>query len=83
MNATPDAPELARLWTGVRDAWMVADTTAGGPLTYPALVPQKRIDFVTVSAGTRVESAAVPDDATLIGASDHRPVVTQLVLGRR
>jgi beta-glucosidase-like glycosyl hydrolase/endonuclease/exonuclease/phosphatase family metal-dependent hydrolase len=83
MNATPDAPELARLWTGVRDAWMVAGTTSGGPLTYPALQPQKRIDFVTVSAGTRVESAAVPDDPALVGASDHRPVVTQLVLGRR
>jgi beta-glucosidase-like glycosyl hydrolase/endonuclease/exonuclease/phosphatase family metal-dependent hydrolase len=83
LNATPDAPELARLWTGVRDAWMVAGTTTGGPLTYPAVQPQKRIDYVTVSSGTRVDSAAVPDDPALVAASDHRPVVAELVISRR
>ena len=83
LNATPDAPELSRLWTGIRDAWMVAGTTTGSPLTYPAITPQKRIDFVTVSAGTKVLTAAVPDDPALAGASDHRPLVTELQLGRR
>lgn len=82
LNAPPDALELSRLWTGVRDAWMVAGSRTGQPLTYPALQPVKRIDYVTVSAGIRVERASVPTDMGVIAASDHRPVVAELILPR-
>lgn len=74
LNAEPAAPELAPLWTRLSDAW----TSAEPGLTYPAAVPAKRIDYVSVSAGVRVRHAAVVD--TL--ASDHRPVVADLVVGR-
>ncbi|MFD3491651.1 endonuclease/exonuclease/phosphatase family protein [Streptomyces sp. NPDC058690] len=72
-NAEPGAPELAPLWEEL------ADADPGAP-TYPALNPVKRIDFVAVSKdGVRVRDAAVAE--TL--ASDHRPVVADLLLLRR
>nr|WSW67986.1 endonuclease/exonuclease/phosphatase family protein [Streptomyces sp. NBC_00995] len=71
-NAGPAAPELAPLW-GTLD-----DVEPGGP-TYPALNPVQRIDYVAVSGDTvRVRDAAVAE--TL--ASDHRPVVADLLLRR-
>ncbi|WP_030973910.1 MULTISPECIES: endonuclease/exonuclease/phosphatase family protein [unclassified Streptomyces] len=71
-NAEPGAPELAPLWEEL------ADADPGAP-TYPALNPVKRIDFVAVSKdGVRVRDAAVAE--TL--ASDHRPVVADLLLRR-
>jgi endonuclease/exonuclease/phosphatase family metal-dependent hydrolase len=75
LNADPDAPELAPLLARVHDTWPGAD--AG--LTYPADTPVKRIDFVTAAGSVRVLGATVPD--TL--ASDHRPVVTQLLVAGR
>jgi endonuclease/exonuclease/phosphatase family metal-dependent hydrolase len=73
-NAEPGAPELAPLWAGLQDAG-----PATGQGTYPALNPEKRIDFVTASRdGVAVRDVTVPD--TL--ASDHRPVVADLVLRR-
>jgi len=72
LNAPPDAPEIQPLFTKLRDAWPVAN---GPGLTDPADVPIKRIDYVLVSKHFRVRSASVP--ATL--ASDHRPVVMDLI----
>ncbi len=80
LNAPPEAAELSRLWTGVRDAWMVAGQISGGPLTYPATNATKRIDYVTVSDRITVSSAAVPTDPAVLAASDHRPVVAELTL---
>ncbi|MGW1546487.1 endonuclease/exonuclease/phosphatase family protein [Streptomyces sp. NPDC002346] len=72
-NAEPDAPELAPLWEDLTDAEPNAPT-------FPALDPVKRIDFVAVSKDSvRVRDAAVAE--TL--ASDHRPVVADLLLLRR
>ncbi|MFB6780215.1 endonuclease/exonuclease/phosphatase family protein [Streptomyces sp. NPDC056352] len=72
-NAEPSAPELAPLWKDLTDAEPNAPT-------FPALDPVKRIDFVAVSKdGVRVRDAAVAE--TL--ASDHRPVVADLLLLRR
>lgn len=71
-NAPPTAPELAPLWKEL------TDIEPGGP-TYPAQDPVQRIDYVAVSKDTvRVRSAAVAE--TL--ASDHRPVVADLLLRR-
>lgn len=74
-NAEPDAPELAPLWTRLRDAWCAGTGTG---LTYPAGVPVKRIDYVTVSGRAYVRHAEVP--ATLV--SDHRPVLADLLVWR-
>lgn len=81
-NATHAAPELGPLWGQLADAWVLANGTGGG-LTYPADAPDRRIDYVAVSRdtgarGIEVRSVAVPQ--TL--ASDHRPVVADLVLTR-
>ncbi|MFD5071185.1 endonuclease/exonuclease/phosphatase family protein [Streptomyces sp. NPDC058369] len=71
-NAAPTAPELAPLWQEL------TDIEPGGP-TYPAQGPVQRIDYVAVSKDTvRVRDAAVAE--TL--ASDHRPVVADLLLRR-
>lgn len=75
LNAGPDAPELRPLFHALRDTW----NPAGGPgLTYPAAQPVKRIDYVLVSRHFDVTGSIVP--ATQ--ASDHRPVVTRLILRR-
>jgi len=71
-NAPPAAPELAPLWKEL------TDIEPGGP-TYPAKNPVQRIDYVAVSKdAVRVRDAAVAE--TL--ASDHRPVVADLLLRR-
>jgi len=75
LNAPPDAAEIQPLLERLNDAWPV---TAGPGLTDPADEPRKRIDYVLVSKHFRVQSASVP--MTL--ASDHRPVVVDLVLAR-
>jgi beta-glucosidase-like glycosyl hydrolase/endonuclease/exonuclease/phosphatase family metal-dependent hydrolase len=79
-NAEPGAPELAGLWTAVSDSWTTASHTTGGPSTYPAVTPVKRIDFVTVGPKIRVRDAAVPPRPGVTEASDHRPVVANLFL---
>jgi endonuclease/exonuclease/phosphatase family metal-dependent hydrolase len=73
LNAGPDAPELGPLFAVLRDAW---SSSGDAGLTYPASQPVKRIDYVLVSRAFAVERAFVA--ATL--ASDHRPVVAELVL---
>jgi endonuclease/exonuclease/phosphatase family metal-dependent hydrolase len=75
LNARPDAPELRPLLVRVRDTWQ---SSAGPGLTYPADKPEKRIDYVLASKHFRVRSASVPDTE----ASDHRPVVVDLLLNR-
>ena len=80
LNAPHEAPELAKLWTRLSDSWIAAPRTSGGPSTYPATTPVKRIDFVTVGSGIRVQHAAVPDAPGATEASDHRPVVADLFL---
>jgi hypothetical protein len=38
--------------------------------------------FVTVAAGIDVRAAAIPDDPALLAASDHRPVLADVMLDR-
>ena len=75
LNAGPEAPELQPLLQRVRDTWQAS---AGPGFTYPAIEPEKRIDYVLTSMHFRVRSASVP--ATQ--ASDHRPVLVDLLLSR-
>jgi endonuclease/exonuclease/phosphatase family metal-dependent hydrolase len=72
LNAPPDAPEMQPLLIRLRDAWPTAN---GDGFTYPATKPVKRIDYVLTSPHYRVLSARVPET----NASDHRPVVVELV----
>ena len=77
MNAKPEAPELRPLLHRLRDAWPGAGVGPG--FTYPADAPSERIDYVLVSPHFRIRSASVP----VTQASDHRPVVVDLVLDGR
>ncbi|MEV5988047.1 endonuclease/exonuclease/phosphatase family protein [Streptomyces sp. NPDC052051] len=72
-NAEPSAPELARLWGPLTDA------APSGGMTYPAVDPAQRIDLVTVSPEITV--TGTHEVATV--ASDHRPVVADLLVRRR
>ncbi len=76
-NAVPDAPVLAPLWQHLTDAWYAVNGAAGGE-TFPADVPVKRIDYVAVSSGIAVTGCEVP----VTVASDHRPVVADLVVAK-
>lgn len=75
LNAGPDAPELQPLRRRLRDAWS-GQTDSG--YTYPAERPTKRIDYVLVTPAFLVRSAQVLETR----ASDHRPVVADLVLSK-
>ena len=50
----------------------------GTGLTYPAITPTKRIDYVTASTEVKVVTSRVVETV----ASDHRPVVADLVVRR-
>ncbi len=79
-NATPQAPELAPLWDVLTDAH--AEAGEGDGFTFPADVPDRRIDYVAVSDGIAVQHAWVPADGVAAFSSDHRPVVADLELPR-
>ncbi|MGH7652855.1 MAG: endonuclease/exonuclease/phosphatase family protein [Gemmatimonadaceae bacterium] len=76
LNAPPDAPEIQPLLERLHDSW---PQSAGPGLTDPADHPRNRIDYVLVSKHFSVRGVSVP--VTL--ASDHRPVVVDLVLYNR
>ncbi|MFF4756501.1 endonuclease/exonuclease/phosphatase family protein [Streptomyces sp. NPDC002514] len=71
-NAEATAPELAELWGPL------ADAAPNGGKTYPAVDPVSRIDLVTVSSGISVTGVR----AVATTASDHRPVVADLLVRR-
>ena len=73
LNASPDAPELQPLFERLRDTWQKAVDPG---FTYPAENPVKRIDYVLASSHFLVRSALV----AITRASDHRPVVVELLL---
>lgn len=81
LNEAADGPAWTTLGACVRDG---ADAVARQP-TYPAHRPRHRIDAVLVSAGfdVRVRVAGAVDglDAEVLSAaSDHLPLVAELVL---
>jgi endonuclease/exonuclease/phosphatase family metal-dependent hydrolase len=77
LNATPDAAELQPLFRRLDDLWQAAAAAGGSAgLSYPALKPLKRIDYVLGSSGIRASSIRTIESI----ASDHRPVVADLVL---
>lgn len=73
LNAVPSAPELQPLFTRLRDGWPHG---IGTGVTYPAVKPVRRIDYVLASDHFRVIFARVLPSQ----ASDHRPVMIDVVI---
>lgn len=82
-NAEPTSPELQPLWRSVQDTWADAPITSGTGLTYPAVLPTKRIDYVTASPNIVTVGAAIPADDLASAASDHRPMVATVKIPYR
>jgi endonuclease/exonuclease/phosphatase family metal-dependent hydrolase len=77
-NATPESAVIARARAaGLRDAWSECGGDPKGGLTYPAVSPVKRIDYLFLRGDLRCLSARVLDS----DASDHRPVVFEVGRG--
>ena len=77
MDFPPDRSELAPLFTRLGDAWASAGGDPG--FTFPSDRPDRRIDYVLLSGPVRATSARVPDTT----ASDHRPVIADILLSPR
>jgi endonuclease/exonuclease/phosphatase family metal-dependent hydrolase len=76
LNAMPGSPEIAAMTEDLADAW--ASAGDGDGYTYDAETPHGRIDYVLTSPDVVARAAAViPSDA-----SDHLPVVADLILPR-
>ena len=75
LNAPPGAHELQPIFTHLKDSWTVS---ADSGFTYPATAPVRRIDYVFTSKHFRVSAVSVSESQ----ASDHRPVIVDLVVNR-
>lgn len=73
LNAPPQAAELQPLFAKLKDVWSSLEDPG---FTYPAALPVRRIDYILASPHFRARSVRVP----VITASDHRPVVADLIL---
>lgn len=76
LNAEPEDPELSPLWDVFEDAWDLKGEGDGRTLFSNRKT--KRIDYVLVAGGVQVERVWVPQTT----ASDHLPVVADIVLTR-
>jgi endonuclease/exonuclease/phosphatase family metal-dependent hydrolase len=85
INEGPDGPAWGTLAAAMADAHATAPW--GTAATFPAPAPDRRIDGIFVSSGVCVVRCGVPPDlpfppAGPAVASDHLPVVADLVLPR-
>ncbi|WP_158301745.1 endonuclease/exonuclease/phosphatase family protein [Paenibacillus mesophilus] len=71
-NARPDAPELLPLFAVFPDTWAEVRRVPG--YTFPADVPDRKIDYILAGSGFEVVRTDVVDT----GASDHRPLIAEL-----
>jgi endonuclease/exonuclease/phosphatase family metal-dependent hydrolase len=79
LNELPGGKAVAHLTHRLLwDVWLLGGDVSGE--TYPADEPTARIDYLFVSAGIRVERAIVPPIPDAHAASDHRPIVAELVV---
>lgn len=85
-NARPGAQEMAPITARLRDVWLEAGrATPDNPdgLTAAAQLsgaPTNRIDYIFASPHVAIETAFVPTDSQTRLASDHYPVVADIVL---
>ncbi|HYE57307.1 MAG TPA: endonuclease/exonuclease/phosphatase family protein, partial [Rhodothermales bacterium] len=76
-NAEPGSAPLALFEAaGLTDAWRACGS--GDGLSYPAAIPTKRIDYLLTSAALACRHAEVLQT----DASDHRPVLVEVVPSR-
>lgn len=81
VNDVPGSAPWTMLTAVLRDAHATAPR--GGALTFPAREPNRRLDAVFVSPEVAVTGCGVPPDlADPARATDHLPVVADLVLPR-
>ncbi len=78
LNEAPGGRAVRFLADRYWDAWLLGGDVAGD--TFPSDEPSARIDYLFVSEGVRVERVIVPPTPDARAASDHRPVVAELVL---
>lgn len=78
LNERPDGRSVAALSERLGDAWLLGGDVEGE--TFPAFEPSARIDYLFVSPAISVERALVPPGPDAREASDHRPVVAELIL---
>jgi len=76
-NSTRDAALHTELRKHLRDAWELGGMGFGATIRYRSLVPL-RIDYVYGTEELAVQRTRVVD----VGCSDHRPIVTEMVLAR-
>ncbi len=77
LNERPDGPS----WTALRSR--AVDPGADAPPTFRSDRPRHRIDAVLVDPALGVRSYGFPtgvDEADVVAASDHRPVLAEVVL---
>lgn len=80
LNEPPGGPSWSAL------APRAVDRGEGSALTFSAARPRRRIDAVLVDPGLEVASYGLPpdvSDADVLAASDHRPVLAEIVLPPR
>jgi endonuclease/exonuclease/phosphatase family metal-dependent hydrolase len=78
VNDVPGSPPWEALRAVRVDAFAEAGTGSGDTST--AVDPHQRIDAIFVDRRVRVRSARVLDDADVLVASDHRPLLAELEL---
>jgi endonuclease/exonuclease/phosphatase family metal-dependent hydrolase len=64
-------------WRMIEDGLSTAHESAP---TFPASLPARRIDGIFVSPDITIEKYEVVDDERTLSASDHLPVLADLVL---
>ncbi|MFD2629229.1 endonuclease/exonuclease/phosphatase family protein [Oceanobacillus kapialis] len=74
MNARPNATELQPLLQKYADVWKWSDDDEG--YTYPAVAPDRRIDYVLTSPRIEVHTATTMTTE----AADHIPVIAEVSL---
>ncbi|MUL40926.1 endonuclease/exonuclease/phosphatase [Streptomonospora sp. PA3] len=81
-NCVPGSPAWRLLTAGLRDA--AGEHPWGEEATFPARDPRRRIDGIFTSGDVKVLRAGVPvgpaDPADMARASDHRPVLADILL---
>lgn len=78
LAADLNEPDSGSSWQLLADG--LVDVGAGGPNTFPASAPDRRIDALFVSPGLKVTDYRVISSPEAVRASDHLPLVVDLDL---